>query len=177
MKSRIAALGAVCACVVLGASGMAGAQDDAPASTTIKDQGGFEFKANRYIKDKLRWNRDVYPVASGGTLTVKATVADAGPHTFTVVKKADLPKSFNCKVCESLGKAHGANPESEEPPKFMFLEDGTGSESAPDVDKPGDSAFIAPKQQVKLKVTAPKGSTLHFVCLIHPWMQAKVVTK
>jgi hypothetical protein len=27
---------------------------------------------------------------------------------------------------------------------------------------------------VSVKVTAKKGSTLHFLCLVHPWMQATV---
>jgi hypothetical protein len=30
-------------------------------------------------------------------------------------------------------------------------------------------------ESIDLKVTAKKGTTLHFMCLIHPWMQAKVV--
>ncbi len=30
-------------------------------------------------------------------------------------------------------------------------------------------------ESIDLKVTAPKGTTLYFMCLIHPWMQAKLV--
>jgi len=173
MKIRMLAVAVVGASLTFGASGLA-ATSPPPKQVTIKQSGGYEFKANRYIKDKLRWNRDVYDVRSGGTLTVLANIVDAGPHTFTVVKRRDLPTSFDCKVCEELGMAHGANPESEDPPAFTFLEDGVGSEAPPKINKPGDSAFVAPKQRQNLKVTAPKGSNLHFVCLVHPWMQAKV---
>ena len=46
------------------------------------------------------------------------------------------------------------------------------------VDKPGDSGLTgpgqAPNEKISLKVTAKKGSQLYFMCLIHPWMQAKV---
>jgi hypothetical protein len=33
--------------------------------------------------------------------------------------------------------------------------------------------LVAPKKGSKtlFKVTAPKGTTLRFMCLIHPWMQ------
>ena len=41
--------------------------------------------------------------------------------------------------------------------------------------KAGDSAFIAPDQKTfKFKVTADKGSTLHYYCGIHAWMQGKI---
>ena len=53
---------------------------------------------------------------------------------------------------------------------------GTGTNTAPHVDRPGDSAFIAPKQkaEVTLKVTAKPGTTLYFMCAVHPWMSAKL---
>ena len=45
------------------------------------------------------------------------------------------------------------------------------------MDRPGDSAFVAPIQHanVTLKVTAKPGTTLYFMCAIHPWMQAKLI--
>jgi hypothetical protein len=46
----------------------------------------------------------------------------------------------------------------------------------PGVDGPGDSYFIAPTaKKLTFKVTAKKGTTLYFLCAIHPWMQAKVI--
>lgn len=174
MKIRMLVVAVVGGSLAFGASGLA-ATSPPPRHATIKQSGGFEFEANRYVKDKLRWNHDVYRIRSGGTLTVVANIGNEGPHTFTVVRKRDLPTSFDCKVCEELGMAHGADPESEGPPANPFLENGVASEDPPAVNKPGDSAVIEPKKQVNLKVTALKGRTLHFVCLIHPWMQAKVV--
>jgi hypothetical protein len=152
-----------------------------PKRTTIKVTHKVVMKPNRYILDGLRWNKDVYHVRSGGTLHVVNTAADEGPHTFTVVKKRDLPRNakeaFECKICQTLGEAHGADPNSEAPPKFQYLENGVGQDTPPDVDRPGDSGVTGPGQKgefIDLHVTAPRGKTLYFMCLIHPWMEAKV---
>jgi hypothetical protein len=165
-----------------GATGAAlAAGGRAPSKATIKVSQKLKMKPNRYVQDGLRWNRDVYRVRSGGTLHVVNTVASEGPHTFTVVKKKDLPRNaaqaFNCKICNQLAVAHGANPESEAPPKFQYLENGVGQATPPNIDRPGDSGLTGPGQKgesIDLKVTAKKGTTLYFLCLIHPWMEAKV---
>src|SRR3954465_9188367 len=121
MTSRKLAAAAAAVAVSLGATGAAvAAVGKAPARTTIKVSQKIKVKPNRYIQDGLRWNRDVYKVRHGGTLHVVNTAAGGGPHTFTVVKKSDLPRTaaaiFSCKVCEKLGQAHGADPNSEAPP-------------------------------------------------------------
>jgi hypothetical protein len=139
-------------------------------------------KINRYIQDGLRWNRDVYRVPSGGTIHVVNDAAEEGPHTFTVVAAKDEPKTglgvVKCKICETLAKAHGANPNSDAPPKFPFLENGVGQKTPPLVDRPGDSGVTGQGKKgesIDLKVTAKPGTKLNFMCLIHPWMQAEVV--
>ena len=140
-----------------------------------------QIKINRFVQDTLRWNHDVYKVPSGGTLHVVNVAADEGPHTFTVVAKKDEPRTatqlFKCQICEKLGKAHGADPNSNAPPKFPFLENGVGQAKAPSVDRPGDSGITGKGKKgesIDLKVTAPAGTKLNFMCLIHPWMQAEV---
>jgi hypothetical protein len=168
--------------MVAGAAGVAQSAS-APSKTNVVAKVTFEAKINRYVKDNLRWAKDVYTIKSGGTLRVTNNAADEGPHTFTVVKAKDLPKTvkqlFECKVCETLGKAHGADPESDAPPTHLFLENGVGQDQPPAVDRAGDSAFVDGKKgaHVDLKITAKKGTTLSFLCLIHPWMQAKVLVK
>jgi hypothetical protein len=50
--------------------------------------------------------------------------------------------------------------------------------NAKGVDGPGDSFFFDPKTPVKTTVSAKPGTTLYFLCAIHPWMEGKVkVTK
>ena len=107
--------------------------------------------------------------------------ADEGPHTFTVVAKKDEPRTaqqlFGCKICEKLAKAHGADPNSNAPPKYPFLENGVGQAKPSLVDQPGDSGVTGKGKKgesIDLKVTAPSGTKLYFMCLIHPWMQAEV---
>src|SRR5262249_43832098 len=129
----------------------------------------------------LRWDKDTYTVASGGTLHIVNVAADEGPHTFTVIARKDAPRTaaqlFSCKVCNVLGKAHGADPNSDAPPKFPYLENGVGQATPPSIDVPGDSGITGKgkkNESINLKVTAPAGSKLFFICLIHPWMQAEV---
>ncbi|UTI62394.1 hypothetical protein NBH00_13590 [Paraconexibacter antarcticus] len=164
---------------VLGMAGgaMAAGSATAPSTVTIKQSTSVKFVKNRYVQDGLRWDKDVYRVRSGGTLHIVNTVATEGPHTFTVVKKTDYPKSFNCRICDKLGKAHGADPNSNAPPKFQFLENGVGQNMPPNVDRPGDSGVTGAGKKgehIDLKVTAKAGTTLYFMCIIHPWMQAEV---
>jgi hypothetical protein len=166
----------------VGATGVAMAQGgSAPSKTTIKSRQTVKVKINRYIQDGLRWDKDSYTVKSGGTLHVVNGDGTEGPHTFTVVAKKDLPKTAaqinRCKICEKLGKAHGADPNSDAPPKFPFLENGVGQNTPPSVDRPGDSGITGQGKKgesIDLKVTATKGKVLYFMCLIHPWMQGKV---
>jgi hypothetical protein len=136
---------------------------------------------NQYIQDNLRWDKNLYKVPSGGTIHVVNMAADEGPHTFTIVAKKDAPKTalqvVNCKICFQLGKAHGADPNSDAPPKFPFLENGVGQQTAPQVDRPGDSGITGKGKKgesIDLTVTAPSGTKLWMMCLIHPWMQAEI---
>jgi hypothetical protein len=168
----------------MGATGVAFAGGSAPSKVTIKQKQGLKIKPNRYIQDELRWDKDTYTVKSGGTLHVVNTAADEGPHTLSIVKESDLPKTGKqvnrCSICEKLGKAHGADPNSDAPPKFPFLENGVGQATPPSVDRPGDSGITGEGKKgesIDLKVTAKAGSSLYFMCLIHPWMQGKLVVR
>jgi hypothetical protein len=176
-KLTVVAVGVLLALVAIGPA----TATAAPRSrVTIKSVSSFRFKINRYIQDGLRWNRDAYAVRSGGTVHVVNGEGQSGPHTLTVLRKKDLPRTlrtlFNCRACNELTRAHGADPESEEPPRFPFLENGVGQDTPPDLDRPGDSGLIGPRRgdAVNFNVTARAGTTLWFICLIHPWMQAKL---
>lgn len=169
-------------CVAVGASGVALAASS--SKVTVTESQTIKVKPNRYIQDGLRWKKDVYTITSGGTLHVVNTEASEGPHTFTIVKKGDLPRTAaqinNCKICNKLAQAHGADPSSNAPPKFQYLENGVGQNTSPNVDRPGDSGVTGSGKKgesIDMKVTAKSGTTLYFMCLIHPWMQGKLVVK
>src|SRR4051794_19566304 len=104
MNNRRIAAGVAGLCLAVGASGVAvAATGAAPKNLTIKEAQTFKAVPNRYIQDGLRWDKDVYKVKSGGTITVVNNKNGEGPHTFTVVKKKDLPRTpqtiFNCAIC------------------------------------------------------------------------------
>jgi hypothetical protein len=173
-------LAALATAAVAASAAVASRGQPAVGVTTIKAVTSVpKVKINRYIQDALRWDKDVYSVKSGGTIHIVNDAAEEGPHTFTVLAQQDEPKSalqvVNCKICAKLGKAHGANPHSDAPPKFPFLENGVGQKTPPSVDRPGDSGVTGPGKKgesIDLKVTAKPGTKLYFICLIHPWMQA-----
>ena len=84
---------------------------------------------------------------------------------------------LGCKICKTLGEAHGADPNSDAPPKFQYLENGVGQATAPNLDRPGDSGVTGQGkkgEKITFKVTAKKGSELYLMCLIHPWMEAEL---
>jgi hypothetical protein len=179
LLSWAVAISVVAAVVATGA--MAGRGTSTSVVTIKAVSPPLKVVVNRYIQDNLRWNKDVYRVNSGDTLRIVNIAAGEGPHTLTVVAKKDAPRTGaqmeNCKICEKLGKAHGADPSSDAPPKFPFLENGVGQATAPSVDVPGDSGLTGSGKKgehIDMVVTAPSGSKLYFMCLIHPWMQAEV---
>jgi hypothetical protein len=47
----------------------------------------------------------------------------------------------------------------------------------PGLDKVGDSLVLAPNGTVSAKISAKAGSTLWYVCAVHPWMQGRINVK
>ena len=183
MRSRMLVFGSVLvvAAAAVTAAAMAGTGGQSAVTSVKAVSKPPTMLVNRYIQDNLRWDKDVYKVPSGGTIRVVNLAADEGPHTFTIVKKADAPRNglqvVNCRICNALAKAHGANPNSDAPPKYPFLEDGVGQQTPPNVDKPGDSGVTGKGKKgesISLAVTAESGTKLWMMCLIHPWMQAEI---
>lgn len=167
MTRRISLLVAVTtlAAIAIAAAAIAASGGNA----TLTANTGSKFVINKYAQDQSRWTPGTVTVGPHGTLTVKSKPGP--PHTFSIVKTSDLPKTprqiEQCKVCERLGKAHGA-PEghSDAPPKHPVLDVGGAG-----IDQVGDSVVLRPGKATTLKISAKKGTTLHFMCVIHPWMQ------
>jgi hypothetical protein len=152
-----------------------------PTHATVNAVAKVQFKINRFVKDSLRWQKDVYQVRSGGTLHI-VNKAEDGPHTFSIVAKKDLPRTTKqinqCSICEKIGQQFGiTDPNSEAPPPHNYVDDGVAQDTPANFDKPGDSVFIGPNvgDSADAKITAKKGTKLFFLCAIHPWMQAKVI--
>jgi plastocyanin len=146
-----------------------------PQKRTLKAIGGAEFKANRFVKDTMRFNRDVTAIRRGGKLTlIDKTKA---PHTFSVVEKGDIPSNmremercFGPGPCDDLAVAHGAvNPDTGEEQEPTTPLVNVGPEG---FNEPGDSVLMPPGGKVTVDITGAKA--LHYLCAIHPWMLGKI---
>ena len=152
--------------------GVAGA---ATKKNHIDIVGGASIKPGESVTDDQHFTPQDLEVKSGATvkLTNKAKTED--PHSISIVKKSQLPKTakqaFNCAVCNSFFGAHEVNEQTGDVGKPVVDVGQTG------FDQPGDSMVIAPKGKISFKVTAKKGTTLYYLCAVHPWMQGKIKVK
>lgn len=144
---------------------------------TIQILGGASFEANRYIQDKLRFGKDVYQLKSGVKIKIDNKKSEE-PHTISVVGKSDFPKTvagfdkcFEGGICGKLGQAHGF-PDGEGPPTTPLVNVGQAG-----FNTKGDSIVVGPKDNGSIALSAKKGRSLYLLCVIHPWMQAKITVK
>ena len=166
-------LAAAAALIVFAAAGAAFAATRG-GSPVVKTPGMSVFVANRYVKDTMHFAPGTIHVQSGDTVTFENTTKDE-PHTITISTKADLPKSDDgpCKPCQ-IASAHLKDPKNpDKGVKTYVLNKGR-----PGFDVEGDSVVIAPKgphKIAKVVISAPAGTTLYYVCAVHPWMQGEIV--
>jgi len=159
-----------------------GSSTSARGVVVLAKDKGVTFVANRYIQDNMFFAPGTVNVKSGESLTFKFGDANAmEPHTLTIVKKSDLPRTSaqveNCKPCQRYGTPHLKNPTAapdEHNPIVHWVID----KGQPGLDTTGDSVAIqqpGPHKSITAKVSAPAGSVLYFVCAVHPWMQGKII--
>lgn len=172
--------------VIAALSAMGIASVGAAASTDHASGGGQAKPATitATIKGKKMEFQGPRKVKSGAQLQIVngTDPEQTGPHTFTLVKKSELPRSkqqmkdcehLQSKLCQDIVKAQKANPE-------------TGVVKKPNVDvgkkgwdksfgKTGDTWFSAKQgESTERKVTAKAGKTLYYFCAIHPFMQGRI---
>ena len=112
----------------------------------------------------------------------KTSPSKVGPHTFTLIKKNRLPKTKKeIKACEKLELAVCVNGAEAHEVNLMTFE---VNRPKVEVGKKGwDQAFgkigdswyteTAGEHNTR-KVSADDGKTLHYYCLVHPFMQGKI---
>lgn len=163
-------LAAVCAL----APTMASAAELGPANTVFikADKGGLRFEAPKTI-------------VSGEELEVlnQTNPKQVGPHTFSLVTKGSIPKTPKARqtcftpkhICMAIAHWHGTNgngPITKNPVKAGA----EGWDTLGSITKTGDSWFTGtkPKTSIVQKVTAAAGTTIYFMCAIHPWMHGSI---
>jgi hypothetical protein len=94
------------------------------------------------------------------------SVVSAGnvPRTALQVLTCGAPGT----VCFDILKAHDPNGD-QKPPFNLLVNKGRNG-----LDQPGDSRLLLPGATAWAKVSAPAGTTLHYICAIHAWMQATI---
>ena len=135
-----------------------------PPGNTITTQGSESFQPNAFIQASFNFSPGVVDVKSGGRLKLVYGNKGSDPHTLSFVDQDELPTTvgqvFNCKVCnQTLNNMDGH--------KRLPGPDGG-------LNQWGDSLFLFPGQTTSVKITAPPGATLCFLCAIHPWMQGTI---
>jgi hypothetical protein len=107
-----------------------------------------------------------------------------GPHTFSLVTKGSLPKTAKQRkqcftpghICFAIAEWQHFNPKTEKVGLQLAEAGPEGWSTMGSVKKKGDSWFSGEKPggTVEQVVTAKAGTTLYFMCAIHPWMQGSI---
>jgi plastocyanin len=177
---RALLLAGVSGIAVLGAAGIAfagsgSASQAAPTSATITAS---------IVHGKLKYVASNTTIASGGTLTVR-NGTNFG-HTLSLVRQSLVPSTKRQRqkcftpnhICFAVAKWHGVNPNGNGPPTINPATAGRpGWDTEGGLHKKGDSIFYSRRGPAPQVVSAPAGTTLHFMCVIHPWMHGTITVK
>ena len=161
------------------ASSFGGALADDDASVDVV--GGNSVNIGHSFKNTFHFDRHSLTVRSGDLVTWRNDVDPNGegePHTITIAANKDtLPSNidevFNCggpgTACEPA-QGHVDDDFNPIPGKEVL---NAGPEG---LDEVGDSLLLGPNRgdQISAKVSASKGTTLYYLCAVHPWMQGKI---
>jgi plastocyanin len=146
-----------------------------PAKKKLRIVGETVFNPGKSVKDTQRFAPHNLTVAKGDQVVLRNRSKMQDPHTISVVRRRQLPNSFeDCSpgVCDEIFAAHGEDPNTGEPQNVVV------DVGDPGFDRPGDSIFIPPgppgKRKVTFRVSADTGENLNYLCAIHPWMQGRI---
>ena len=114
----------------------------------------------------------------------KTNPKQVGPHTFSLVTKGSLPKTRKAmngcfapkKICLAIAQWHGFNPKTERISKNLVKAGPAGWSTMGDATgKKGDSWYTEKKgATLSQAVTAAPGTTLTYICAVHPEMQGEL---
>ena len=135
----------------------------------IRVVGQEDFEQNALVFSTFRFDPErSFPHQGERVRLLDADRSTGAPHTLTIVRRGQLPTSFDelfaCPACQRALDAHFA---TDPPTARVGLTDGLNA--------PGDSMLIFEGQAIGAQVTAPAGSVMSFVCAFHPWMQGRLV--
>src|SRR5262249_55506349 len=139
--------------LVSGAVSIAFATSPGNTITTVGDEA---FQPNALVQATFRWDPGAVDVKSGNRLKFVYGNRGHDPHTISIVNQDQLPATigqvFNCKVCNEIFRIQDGH-------KRVLGPDGGFNEF-------GDTIFFPPGTSTSVKITAPAGTTLYFMCAI-----------
>jgi plastocyanin len=146
---------------------------------TVEVRGGDILNpSGQFIKNNFRFQPKSISVTSGSVVRWVDNDESDAPHTVTIADPADLPSTIEeldaCfapgGLCIETIEAH--DPGLDEEPPFTLVVNTGG----PGLDARGDSLLFAGPfdEAVEAQITAPAGSTLAYLCVLHPWMQGSI---
>lgn len=164
MKRRLLPFSAAVLAVALIANGAVAAPN------AVRTTGDERVVPNAMVQATLRFTPGMVGVTSGDDITFTHDDNTTAPHTATIVEEfpaATLDAIFGCgapdQPCGEALAAHMAG-------GFHAVVDVGG----PGFNAPGDSLFFFDDGSISAEVTAPAGTTLKYLCAIHPWMQGEI---
>jgi len=155
-----------------------GASDSSAAGgNTVRTEGTAQFIPNSKVAFTLHFSPGHMVVKSGETLTLEKSDKTSDPHTLSIVDASEVPGDidsvFACgepgTVCDDVFSLFPG-----EPPNPIFVE---GPVTGQGIDGRLDTLFVNSGGSISEKVTAEPGTTLHFICAIHAWMQGTIDVK
>jgi plastocyanin len=169
MRKAVVLLGALVLAVVTGVG--AGASPD-----TVAARGGEQFVPNAMIQSTFHFSPGKVNAVTGQDLTWVDKDRVGEPHTATIVEEADLPTSlaevFGCQEQgQPCGDALAGHFPPGDPPVPVI------DVGAPGIDSPGDSLLFFPDGSISGTISAPAGTTLFYLCALHPWMQGSITVR
>jgi plastocyanin len=156
----------------------------ADSETTVRTRGrGQIFKPNQLVAVVFRFTPERTTVDAGQRIRFADADQDTVEgHTATIVNQGDLPTSFaegdacfaETAPCGQALAAH--DPDGDQQPPFNLVV----NKGRPGLDRPGDSLLFGgglDNQSISARVTAAPGTTLYYLCALHPWMQGKITVR
>ena len=168
------------AALLVAGSGLAGAEAP-PSPRTDKIEIKVVNGNLRFVGPKAVNRGDLLEIVN------RTNPRSVGPHTFSLVTKASLPSRTPTRhggeecfspghICLAIAAWHGV-PSGKGAPKFNPAKAGAaGWSTMGTVTKKGDSWFTGNKPRTSFSqvVSANAGTTLYFVCAVHPWLQGSI---
>jgi hypothetical protein len=104
------------------------------------------------------------------------SVADeAAPHTVTprqAIQAPPGPRGYGGVLPARSAVRQRAQPARQSTERRIIVEDDQDNERG--LDEPRDSRWIKVNETFTARISADEGTTLYYLCALHPWMQGSI---